>query len=618
MSSYAKSSYPGFGKAPTSPFTPAQRPTQPAMGGNTQPAGGAPSQRSVAQPAGQAQPTPTPSQGTKYGAYSPPTSQATGDPRGAYANFAPSQRPPPFQMSAAQTPWGQSMDPFAERDAFVQQIGNQRMNNQIAFNTSGPNAPQGSPFINYDMARQNAGLSGGAPSMSPEYGDSMIGRLNQSFGGQGNPLAYQQPQVTPSQPYVDQQGQRFLGSMSFAPGTSQDYQNQAYGKFANEQGYYQNPGSAQPQQAPAYYPGGPGGFPTQPQRPGSAQPIAQPPQGTAYYPGGPGGFPPPQPGLRSANDSPTSPEYQKWRSGQTQTMQWLGPEGEAKREADLHRRWLEETGRAPASGDFRPPPQRPGNAQPISQPPQGTPYNPVAAPPREGASRIDPSTGKPVTYSNGQWSWSPNPVSGSQPYDPVRFGDQPQSPAPPRGQPTFSAGPGGPQAPSPYPPPPTDWYGPDSPQSPEYQAWRRERFTDMRARSPEEYAAQERAFHQQWLAETGRTGAQSPTSPAPPPAPPKPKSRISGGDKPYVPPDTKRPSEIDRLREQAKNSTEKNKFYLERERARRQPQLDSLNAELARLQASARKGSLQDKARVYKEIDRVRAGIANVKASLGY
>jgi hypothetical protein len=133
----------------------------------------------------------------------------------------------------------------------------------------------------------------------------------------------------------------------------------------------------------------------------------------------------------------------------------------------------------------------------------------------------------------------------------------------------------------------------------------------------------ERWLYDQWAAANplynpGMPAQQPASGPAPPPSPPPPKSRISGGDKPYVPPDTKRPSEIDRLREQAKNSTENNKFYLERERARRQPQLDSLNAELARLQASARKGSLQDKARVYKEIDRVKAGIANVKASLGY
>jgi hypothetical protein len=101
----------------------------------------------------------------------------------------------------------------------------------------------------------------------------------------------------------------------------------------------------------------------QPLRPGNAQPIAQPPQGTGYYPGGEMA---PDRGLRSANDSPTSPEYQEWRSGQAQTMEWRGPEGEANREADMHRRWMEETGRAPASGDFRP--------RPAQMPPVRIPY----------------------------------------------------------------------------------------------------------------------------------------------------------------------------------------------------------------------------------------------------
>ena len=240
---------------------------QPA--GGTQYAGGTPDWRNVGKP-GQAQSTPAPSQGTKYGAYSPrpPSSQTTGDPRGAYATFAPSQRPPPIQMGVAQTPWGQSMDPFAERDAFVRQIGQQRINNQIAFNTSGPNAPQGSPFINYGMAAQNAGLAGGAPSMNADPADTFIGRFNNQYGAPVNP------------------------------------------------GF----GGGQP-----------------------SQPIAQPPQA----------------GIRSAADSPTSPEYQKWRSEQARTMEWRGPEGEAKREADMHRRWMEETGRAPASGDFRPKPGAP-------------------------------------------------------------------------------------------------------------------------------------------------------------------------------------------------------------------------------------------------------------------
>ena len=38
--------------------------------------------------------------------------------------------------------------------------------------------------------------------------------------------------------------------MSFAPNTPVYYQNQAYGKFANSQGYYQQPQQRAPQAAP--------------------------------------------------------------------------------------------------------------------------------------------------------------------------------------------------------------------------------------------------------------------------------------------------------------------------------------------------------------------------------
>ena len=109
-------------------------------------------------------------------------------------------QPPPFQMAPAQTPWGASMDPFAERDAFVNEINQQRMQNQIAFNSGGPTNPAAgmNPGIDYQLAMQQAGLAGGAPSMSPEYGDSLIARLNGQFGGQGNPFA-NQTQAAPFQ-----------------------------------------------------------------------------------------------------------------------------------------------------------------------------------------------------------------------------------------------------------------------------------------------------------------------------------------------------------------------------------------------------------------------------------
>jgi hypothetical protein len=90
------------------------------------------------------------------------------------------------------------MDPFVERNAFINQLNQQRMQNQIAFNTGGPTNPAAglTPGLNYQQAMQQAGLGNGAPSMAPNYGDSMISRLNQAFSGQGNPFAFA-PQSAP-------------------------------------------------------------------------------------------------------------------------------------------------------------------------------------------------------------------------------------------------------------------------------------------------------------------------------------------------------------------------------------------------------------------------------------
>lgn len=164
---------------------------------------------------GQAQSIPTQSQGTPYQAYSQPSKPAlrpssqtvTGDWQGSYAAAPASQRPPPFQMGTAQTPWGQSMDPFVERDAFVNQLNQQRMQNQVAFNSGGMTDPTAgmTPGLNYQQAMQQAGLGGGAPSMSANYGDSMISRLNQAFGGQGDPFTFANQQQ-PNTPYQPSQG----------------------------------------------------------------------------------------------------------------------------------------------------------------------------------------------------------------------------------------------------------------------------------------------------------------------------------------------------------------------------------------------------------------------------
>lgn len=171
-------------------FSPAPQPTQqPAPQRPSTPSGGV--DMSAYRP-GQAQPMQQ-SYGSPYQPAAPsPAPQPTLGGDRWFAGGTPyfderggRPRQPAFQMAPAQTPWGQSMDPFAERDAFVNQINQQRMQNQIAFNSSGSTNPAAGirPGIDYQKAMQDAGLGGGAPSMSPNYGDSLIGRLNQQFGG---------------------------------------------------------------------------------------------------------------------------------------------------------------------------------------------------------------------------------------------------------------------------------------------------------------------------------------------------------------------------------------------------------------------------------------------------
>jgi hypothetical protein len=116
------------------------------------------------------------------------------------------------------------MDPFVERDAFVNQLNQQRIQNQVAFNSGGMTDPTAgmTPGLNYQQAMQQAGLGGGAPSMAANYGDNLIQRLNQSFGGQGDPFAfanqqgYYQPQGAPAM--TQQAAPSLAGSGGYNPG----------------------------------------------------------------------------------------------------------------------------------------------------------------------------------------------------------------------------------------------------------------------------------------------------------------------------------------------------------------------------------------------------------------
>jgi hypothetical protein len=95
-----------------------------------------------------------------------------------------------------------------------------------------------------------------------------------------------EPQQATYNPYTNNQGQGFMGSMSFAPNTPVSYQNQAYGQFANSQGYYQQPQGAQ-RFAPQFPPNQPAAQQASPQsafafRQGQAQSIQPQSQGTPW------------------------------------------------------------------------------------------------------------------------------------------------------------------------------------------------------------------------------------------------------------------------------------------------------------------------------------------------
>ena len=134
-----------------------------------------------------------------------------------------------------------------------------------------------------ELQNQLNGFSANTCQPKPPSGSS-------PWGGFGNDVFT--PLTSGQSPYTNSQGQGFMGSMSFAPNTPVSYQNQAYGKFANSQGYYQQPQQQAPQNPPAF-------------RQGQAQPIQSQSQGTPYGSQPPGGI-----GQRGGFGRPPAPQRQ--------------------------------------------------------------------------------------------------------------------------------------------------------------------------------------------------------------------------------------------------------------------------------------------------------------------
>lgn len=181
-----------------------------------------------------------------------PSSQTfTGDPRGLWA-LTPENRPPPAQVGPAQTPWGPSMDPGKDQLALIAAMNEQRMQRQLAFNSAGttPRPQGGFPKLDFNKAMQDAGLGQGSPSMSPEYGDSMIKRLNEQFSKpfQGAPAMPQMgfdPGVLPIYPVTLPQQTPSPQTQTMLPTAPQPAQPQAQAP-GPQQGYVDRFGPAPP------------------------------------------------------------------------------------------------------------------------------------------------------------------------------------------------------------------------------------------------------------------------------------------------------------------------------------------------------------------------------------
>ena len=227
--------------------------------------------------------------------FRPPSQTVTGDERGGLAAAAPDQRPPPFEMGAAQTPWGPSYDPFNERMGIVQQQQMQNMQRQLMFNNTSFSQPQTwnqSPSFDMGFALQQAGLDKGSPTWGGEARSLAFGPASQGSWQQPGGFQYGPPQspwqAQPIQP--PSQGTPY-NPMQAAAGWPSPPQQPSWGTWAANTSPWGPPQPA-PQPAPAPAPPqapAPAPQPVTQQSPATAavspsqaQPVQPPSQGTPY------------------------------------------------------------------------------------------------------------------------------------------------------------------------------------------------------------------------------------------------------------------------------------------------------------------------------------------------
>lgn len=161
---------------------------------------------------------------------------------------------------------------------------------------------------------------------------------------------------------------------------------------------------------------------------GRAQPIQPPSLGNQYGQQPPqitdmqyrGNIPIPKGAPQSVVDYMTN-NPDKWTRGQPTQSRPVPPQGGGTPYRSPAPSLGGSGGYNPGWG-VMPGPSPPSQGIPHQPPAQGTPQG-AAPQPRENSIRMDPDSGKMVTYKNGQWTWEPSPISGSVPYDTSRFGD---------------------------------------------------------------------------------------------------------------------------------------------------------------------------------------------------
>lgn len=241
--------------------------------------------------------------------------------------------------------------------------GGQAQPQQSPYATSTPygQKPQSNPYQQWNQGGTNQ-----QQTRTPSLTDYMA--PGSPFPGRNSPprstdYPTRSPQQSGGSP-------RITPSISFAPGTSEEYKQQVYDNW-NATGRLGPPRPADYGVDHRRLPGGGIADPGY-QRPGQAQPQQSPYAGSSPY--GQGGGQQPNPGPYPPQRNPAGrddPAYREWRYNQTTDMRFRRPAEQEAFEQRMYDQWLRTQGGRPG------PVQQPSPAQP---PMQGPPQQPMIPP----------------------------------------------------------------------------------------------------------------------------------------------------------------------------------------------------------------------------------------------